>query len=254
MATANSMWILSKRFRFSKVLSQILNLALVTLSQACVWQWFVKERPKTGKRAVTWQQCSPADWSWDTHGLDRSTPSTWAHCMDQGKEFINRNGSHLLTVLAQGSLYLILSTLLFHMLQTVYFKITRAMQACLHPISPILAEPFHSCRRFHQCLAFIQLHLHVFPLLCFELWRLLSAVTIPGWHRGGYAGLPWPMMLSTHLNASVLWDVLAGFRIWTQNFVPRTSGSGNSPRDEREEYIVPSGKAVLFLKNCVGLT
>lgn len=61
------------------------------------------------------------------------------------------------------------------------------------------------------------------------------------------------MMLSTHLKANVLWDVLAGFRIWTQNFVPRTSGSGNSPRDEREEYIVPSGKAVLFLKNCVGL-
>lgn len=62
------------------------------------------------------------------------------------------------------------------------------------------------------------------------------------------------MMLSTHLNTNVLWDVLAGFRIRRQISVPRTSGSGNSPRDEREEYIVQSGKAVLFLENCVGLT
>lgn len=36
--------------------------------------------------------------------------------------------------------------------------------------------------------------------------------------------------------------------------MPRTSSSGNSPRDERKEYIAPSGKAVLFLENCVGLT
>lgn len=62
------------------------------------------------------------------------------------------------------------------------------------------------------------------------------------------------MMLSTHLNTSVLWDVLAGFRIWRQISMPRTSGSGNSPRDEREEYIALSGRAVLFLEYCVGLT
>lgn len=61
------------------------------------------------------------------------------------------------------------------------------------------------------------------------------------------------MMLSTHLNTSVLWDVLAGFRIWRQISMPRTSGSGNSPRDKREEYVALSGKAVLFLENCVGL-
>ena len=36
--------------------------------------------------------------------------------------------------------------------------------------------------------------------------------------------------------------------------MPRTSGSGNSPRDEREEYIALGGKAVLFLEKCVGLT
>lgn len=34
--------------------------------------------------------------------------------------------------------------------------------------------------------------------------------------------------------------------------MPRTSGSGISPRDEREEYIALSGKAVLFFRELCG--